>query len=533
LNSVEGPFPSSDGDQHHTPAADHDDPTRSSGYHPDRRRGRRRRRDRRPPPADIVAADEIEDGHARVIDPRAAGAEIYTDHGLTVEMIDPDAEKVLRRLRRYEFQAYLVGGCVRDLLVGHRPKDFDIATSATPRQIKRLFRNSRIIGRRFRLVHVHFGAHVLEVSTFRGEGAKPEPEADADACIDPDADPDADYGPVMEDESDGGGEPAEAEAAAPLDLLIRRDNVFGRADEDARRRDFTCNALFYDIETNEVIDFVGGMRDIRRKVIEVIGDPIKRLREDPVRMLRAIKFAGRLRFDLARDLLEAIDVVRDDLRKCAAPRLYEELQRLMNRGGAYRAFQLLQDTRLLHVFLPEIDDFLDGRGREPSFDGKSAADRFWATLRTLDKWVLAGHDVNTPVMLAGVFCHLFDHILHHTGPLPEGAAAVQYDIAIVTDEVLRGIALRLQMPRRDIYRVTQIMVALRRLTSDHGRKKRQSPSQLLRKDYFRDAFLLFQIYSQAIGRYQDDVERWAQRISTVEHQHALHHPHPPPHPHRH
>lgn len=475
MTSEQSAAPIPDDETRPPESGDGDDPTAGPSERRPRPRGRRRRRDRRPPPPDIVEADEAEDGHERVIDPKAAGAEIFTDHALKIDDVDPDAVKVIRRLRRYDFQAYLVGGCVRDLLLGFRPKDFDIATSATPRQIKRLFRNSRIIGRRFRLVHVHFGDHVLEVSTFRSEASRPDGD----------------------------------------DPMIRRDNVFGRADEDARRRDFTCNALFYDIDTNEVIDFVGGMRDIRRRVIEVIGDPVTRLREDPVRMLRAVKFAGRMKFDIARDLLEAIDVCRDDLKKSAAPRLYEELLRLLNRGGAHRAFQLLQDTRLLHVFLPELDDFLDGQGRNPTFDQRSAADRFWSTLRALDKWILSGKDVTASVTLGCVFCHLFDHILHHSGPLPEGEPAVKYDIGIATDEGMAAIALRLQMPRRDYYQLRQILMALRRFISDRNKKRRPSPSQVIRKDYFRDALTLFSIYSQSVGRFQSEVEKWEKRIEQV------------------
>ena len=170
--------------------------------------------------------------------------------------IDPDADRVVRKLTRAGYKAYLVGGCVRDLLVNRTPKDFDVATSATPNEIKATFRNSRIIGRRFRLAHVFFGSKIIEVSTFR---ANPRDEDDHD-------------------------------------LLIRRDNVFGSETEDARRRDFTINGLFYDVEREEVIDHVGGLADLEAKLLHTIGDPDIRFQEDPVRMLRAIKFAARLGF---------------------------------------------------------------------------------------------------------------------------------------------------------------------------------------------------------------------------------------------
>ena len=188
------------------------------------------------------------------------------------ELIDPDADKILRRLRRNGHIAYLVGGCVRDLLLGRTPKDFDIATSATPNEIKDLFRNSRIIGRRFRLAHIFFGQKIIETATFR---TNPR-------------------------------EGAEATGDEPEELLIRRDNVFGTAEEDARRRDFTINGLFYDIESGEVIDYVGGLADLGARTVRTIGDPDVRFREDPVRILRAIKFAARLGFSIEQGTYEAL-----------------------------------------------------------------------------------------------------------------------------------------------------------------------------------------------------------------------------------
>src|SRR5687768_5240572 len=174
--------------------------------------------------------------------------------------IDPDADRVVRKLTRAGHKAYLVGGCVRDLLVGRTPKDFDVATSATPNEIKATFRNSRIIGRRFRLAHIFFGSKIIETSTFRANPREVEEEAG---------------------EASGDGE--------AQDLLIRRDNVFGTAEEDARRRDFTINGLFYDLDTGQVIDYVNGMVDLQERLVRTIGDPDIRFREDPIRILRAIK----------------------------------------------------------------------------------------------------------------------------------------------------------------------------------------------------------------------------------------------------
>ena len=205
------------------------------------------------------------------------------EHIISRKNIDPEALKVLYRLKNHGFLAYLVGGGVRDLLLGRRPKDFDISTSAHPQQVRKLFRNSFIVGRRFRLVHVRFGRKVVDVATFRRAS---EPEAG--------------------------------------DTLIRRDNTFGTPEEDAFRRDFTVNALFYDIANFPVIDWVSGLGDVEARVIRTIGDPGLRFREDPVRMLGAVALAARHDFHVDADTAEAIRVLRGEIvRSCFARILVE------------------------------------------------------------------------------------------------------------------------------------------------------------------------------------------------------------------
>jgi len=211
---------------------------------------------------------------------------------------------------------------VRDLLVQRTPKDWDVATSATPNEIKATFRNSRIIGRRFRLAHVFFGSKIIETSTFR---ANPRDEDDHD-------------------------------------LLIRRDNVFGTETEDARRRDFTINGLFYDVEREEVIDHVGGLADLDAKLVRTIGDPDVRFQEDPVRMLRAIKFAARLGFGFEPATYRALLRWRGEISKCAPPRLLEEIHRLLRGGAARRSFELLVETGVLAVLSPYLAGLLEGAG---------------------------------------------------------------------------------------------------------------------------------------------------------------------------
>jgi tRNA nucleotidyltransferase/poly(A) polymerase len=236
--------------------------------------------------------------------------------------IDADADRVVRKLTRAGYKAYLVGGCVRDLLVGRTPKDFDVATSATPNEIKATFRNSRIIGRRFRLAHVFFGAKIIETATFR---ANPRDDDDHD-------------------------------------LLIRRDNVFGTESEDAKRRDFTINGLFYDVEREEVLDHVGGLADLDAKLVRTIGDPDIRFQEDPVRMLRAIKFAARLDFGFEPATWRALLRWRSEISKCAPPRLLEEVHRLLRGGASRRSFELLVETGVLAVLSPYLAGLLEGPG---------------------------------------------------------------------------------------------------------------------------------------------------------------------------
>jgi poly(A) polymerase len=242
-------------------------------------------------------------------------------HPVALRELDPDAVRIVKRLTRFDYAAYLVGGCVRDLLLERSPKDFDIATSATPRQVKRLFSNCRIIGRRFRLAHVYFqDGKIIEVATFRARDA-----------------------------GEGNADLADAEAVEPVkeaedDLLIRDDNVFGTPEEDALRRDFTINALFYDVNAETVIDHADGLGDLRRRLVRTIGDPAIRFREDPIRILRAIKFAARLDFAIEPKTLAALRQTRNEIPKAASPRILEEFNRFCRSGAGRRSFELAFET---------------------------------------------------------------------------------------------------------------------------------------------------------------------------------------------
>jgi poly(A) polymerase len=281
-----------------------------------------------------------------VIVPRA-------EHTISRRDIDPDALRVLYRLRDFNYTAYLVGGGVRDLLLGRQPKDFDVGTDAHPYQIKKLFRNCWIIGRRFRLAHVRFGAKTIEVATFRRYVA-PADVADG----------------LEEGEGPDTQGPEAAHAAAPQGL-VRHDNTFGTPEEDAFRRDFTINALFYDIATFSLIDYVGGLEDLRGRVIRSIGDPVQRFEEDPVRMLRAIAFAARLDFALDPPIVDAIRRQRHLMATAAPARLVEEYYKILRSGAAERTFRLLAQHGLLEPVTPELQR-------------RSTHEALWESLQALD-----------------------------------------------------------------------------------------------------------------------------------------------------
>jgi poly(A) polymerase len=267
-----------------------------------------------------------------------------SEHGLSRQDIDPDALRVLYRLHAANFEAYLVGGSVRDLLLHRRPKDFDIGTSAHPHDVKRLFRNCWIIGRRFRLAHVRFGLKTIEVATFRKQvtGA-PEPQ---EQHFRPDH-PDEGELPVVAD-------PGADVSAEVIDRPIQRDNEYGTPEEDAFRRDFTVNALFYDIGTFSIIDYTGGLEDLDRRLIRCIGDPDVRFVEDPVRMLRALVLAARLDFGVDADVIDAIERKAPLIAQASSARLLEEYYKILRSGHARSCFDHLADSGLLEHMSPEL-----------------------------------------------------------------------------------------------------------------------------------------------------------------------------------
>ncbi|PPK51260.1 polynucleotide adenylyltransferase PcnB [Marinobacter persicus] len=250
-------------------------------------------------------------------------------HNVSRSMISEPAKKVLHRLNKAGYEAYLVGGGVRDILLGGKPKDFDIATNATPEEVHDLFRNSRLIGRRFRIVHVIFGREVIEVTTFRGNAKDVEDEV-------------------------GDHEHKTSEHGQLL-----RDNVYGSQEEDALRRDFTINALYYCIRDFTVIDYANGVQDLKNGLIRLIGDPETRYREDPVRMLRAIRFAGKLGFEIEPETRAPIREMAPLLTNIPPARLFDEVLKLLSAGHGEVTYDLLREYNLLAPLFPETAAAID------------------------------------------------------------------------------------------------------------------------------------------------------------------------------
>jgi len=363
-------------------------------------------------------------------------------HTLSRRDVDPEALKVLYRLKDAGFKAYIVGGGVRDLLLGRRPKDFDIGTDAHPYQIKKLFRNCFIIGRRFRLAHIRFGTKVIEVATFRRQ--------------------------VTEDEL--------AEAHDPL---IHHDNTFGTAEEDAFRRDFTLNALFYDIATFSIIDYVGGLEDLRSRIIRCIGDPVLRFREDPVRMQRAVSFAARLGFTIDPPILEAIATERQRIALAAPARLAEEYYKILRSGGAERTFRELHRLGLLEP----LSDVLQAR----------AGEALWASLARIDAYRLRFGTAPPTLTNAVLLGSLIVPLGFSQGGWP----------AWMEHEGRPGLNLGvLPLARRDVERIHQVLMLQRRLRepsrSSHARRV------LMQRSAFADALTWLEVHGDA----PDMLEYW-------------------------
>jgi len=275
--------------------------------------------------------EEVDQQSVEIESQQACSPTIYprSEHSVSRSQISNNALKVLYRLNKSGYDAYLVGGCVRDLLLGYEPKDFDVATDASPEQIRQIFRNCRLIGRRFRLAHIHFGREIIEVATFRAT-----------------------------DNND-----LNAQAVDQAGRLLR-DNVFGRIEDDVWRRDFTVNALYYNIRDFSIIDYVQGMEDHSAGILRLLGDPETRYREDPVRMLRAVRFAVKLGFQLDDASEKPIFKLGTLLEAVPSSRLYDETLKLFLSGKGVQIFEMLRHYGLFSVLFPQSDQCLNSEAND-------------------------------------------------------------------------------------------------------------------------------------------------------------------------
>ncbi|HEU5249779.1 MAG TPA: polynucleotide adenylyltransferase PcnB [Thermoanaerobaculia bacterium] len=386
-----------------------------------------------------------------------------SEHPISRSRIDPDALKVLYRLKNAGYKAFLVGGSVRDLLLGRTPKDFDIGTDAHPQAVRRLFRNCRLIGRRFRLAHILFPqGKIIEVATFR---RRPEP-------LDPEA----------------------------PELLMTSDNVFGTAREDALRRDFTINGLFYNIADYSVIDYVGGLDDLDAGLIRTIGDPDIRFREDPVRMMRAVEFASRLGFAITPDAYEAILDHRKEIAKSAPPRVTEEISQSLRGGHALPTFLLLREVGLLDVLLPELAAVL--REIDPEHP-HGAGHLFWALLDALDGERRRDRLLDDAVLFSLFFLPIIRSRLSQlrlSGD-PEPGRLVS-----IIEEVVTPVAIRMALPNAVSHRIKQALAIVGRLS--HRPDNRVATRRIAFREAFPVALDLFELNAMATGRGEELVREW-------------------------
>lgn len=321
-----------------------------------------------------------------------------SEHGIDPDDVSSNAVRVTQTLQKAGFRAFIVGGAVRDLVLGHRPKDFDVATDATPEEVKRLFRRAFIIGRRFQIVHVMFGQDLIEVTTFRGASSEDAPK---DA-----------HGRVL------------------------RDNTFGEQHEDAERRDFTINAMYYDPERQQVLDYHGGMKDIRSKTLRIIGVPEARYREDPVRMLRVVRFAAKLGFSIAGPTRAPIKVMAPLINNVPAARVFDEMLKLLTSGQALACLQQLRKEGLHHGLLPLLDVVLE----------QPLGERFVTlSLANTDQRVREGKPVSPSFLFASLLWH---QVLEKWNAYRAAGEAPIPALHLAADDVLDGQTEKLAIQRR-------------------------------------------------------------------------------------
>ncbi len=414
---------------------------------------------------------------------------------------------MLYRLRESGFQAFLVGGCVRDLLLGIEPKDFDVATDALPEEVRRLFRNCRLVGRRFRLAHVFFGRETIEVATFRASSAPSQAE-------EPVADLDDDEG-VLGESVELADEPVSEPASEPENLgrrrdapeqsdthrafdesgRILRDNVYGNIDEDVWRRDFTANSLYYNIADFSLWDYVNGAADIAARTLRLIGDPETRYREDPVRMLRAARFEAKLGFSLAPETAAPIGSLADLLGGVPPARLFDETLKLFLTGHGARSYEALRRRGLLAALLPTVDAYASAN------PGNLVEQLLLQGLRNTDERVLADKPV-TPTFLFALL--LYGPIARIIEALPQEQWHETGAILDACDRALREAQTRIALPRRFALGVREMFALQPRLEHPRGRRALRA----LEHPRFRASYDLLLLRAQLGLASQETVDWW-------------------------
>ncbi|MBD2781869.1 polynucleotide adenylyltransferase PcnB [Xenorhabdus sp. 5] len=384
-------------------------------------------------------------------------------HPISRKDISDNALKVLYRLNKSGFEAYLVGGGVRDLLLHKKPKDFDIATNATPEQVRKLFRNCRLVGRRFRLAHIMFGPDVIEVATFRG--------------------------PHEQIESNERNHDRNQSHKAQSGMLLR-DNIFGSVEEDAARRDFTINSLYYGIEDFALRDYVGGMADLNAGIIRLIGDPETRYREDPVRMLRAIRFASKLDMTIAPATAEPIPRLAFLLNDIPSARLFEESLKLLQSGQGYKTYKLLREYHLFEPLFPIIANGFTQHGDSPM--EKLLAQ----VLKNTDSRLQNDLRVN-PAFLFAVM--LWYPLIEHAQKLSQEGGLQYYDaFALAMNDILDEQCRSIAIPKRHTTTMRDIWLLQLRLPRRQGKRA----NKLMEHPKFRAAYDLLELRAGIESRHE-------------------------------
>jgi len=397
------------------------------------------------------------------------------DHPISRANISSNALKVLYRLRDAGFQAFLVGGAVRDLLLDLHPKDFDIATNAHPDQVKQLFRNCRLIGRRFHLAHVRFGYEIIEVATFR-----------------------AAHTPIDEDNSvDEGGHRVLDERGR-----ILRDNLYGTIEEDVWRRDFTANALYYNIEDFSVWDYVGGVEDARNRVLRMIGDPETRYREDPVRMLRAVRFAAKLGFSIHSDTAAPIPKLAWMLDGVPPARLFDEVNKVFLAGSAQPAFELLERLQLLEHLFPDLASAL-----QDAPAGSAAHELIRLGLRGTDERVRADKSVTPTFLFAILMWPAVQRAFAKLGHADDGDPQ---QLLAACDQVTARQQARVAIPKRFTLPLRELVGLQPRFERREGRRA----LRLLNHPRFRAAYD-FLLLRAAAGEVDAELAKWWTEIQSA------------------